>query len=392
MKNPEELRKDATRQYRNLITSGEIVNPIFPWDCSLGRVSPEEILKDRTSLRKIIESIEPHPGIELEWIKRTTRKLGVQTVPKKIVFKNLSSLLSYIGKTEEFTNFLKIKEYTIKRIPNLESWIHTNYPIVMEEENNWEDIINVTLAILNNSNLNEYHLRELPLQVHTKFIERNSKILKKILDYLLPEERINSEFGSFSERYNLKKTPERIRFRILDPNLAKTNFMSWEDIEIELDDFTNNFFHKGIQNIFIIENLTSFLSFPKIDQSICIFGKGFQVSNLRTIPWLLEKHIFYWGDLDIQGLQILSLVRGFLPMTRSFLMDIETLEAFHSLLSEGTSSGISNPENLTSEEEKAFHFLKKNQPINRLEQERIPLEHLLSILEKELLFESPGSF
>ena len=74
------------------------------------------------------------------------------------------------------------------------------------------------------------YVRELDIPgVDTKFIEAHKSILKAILDQLLPPEAINqqqdklAEHG-FAKRYGLKYEQPRVRFRLLDANLAAICF------------------------------------------------------------------------------------------------------------------------------------------------------------------------
>ncbi len=58
-----------------------------------------------------------------------------------------------------------------------------------------------------------------------------------------------------------------------------------------------------------------------------LWGKGFEVDRAGSLPWLREVAVDYWGDLDTHGFAILDRLRAWLPQTRSFLMDRETLLA-----------------------------------------------------------------
>ncbi|MCC5813112.1 MAG: DUF2220 domain-containing protein, partial [Leptospira sp.] len=214
--------------------------------------------------------------------------------------------------------------------------------------------------------------------------ESNSKILKKILDHILPPNRIDWDESNFSLRYRLKRQEETIRFRILDEDLSQEAFMGWNDISLLLSDFSNKVPVDKVQNVFVIENLTSFLSFPSMPNSIAVFGKGFQVNLLRETRWLLEKEVYYWGDMDIQGFQILSMFRSYFPHTKSLLMDRNTWNNHKESIVEGNASPNLDLEFLTKDEK---DFCKSLSVINdslnsysqnflRLEQEKIPISYV----------------
>ncbi len=52
----------------------------------------------------------------------------------------------------------------------------------------------------------------------------------------------------------------------------------------------------------------------------------------RQVSWLDSCALWYWGDIDIEGLTILSRLRSLFPQTRSLLMDGETLSRWRDSL------------------------------------------------------------
>jgi len=52
---------------------------------------------------------------------------------------------------------------------------------------------------------------------------------------------------------------------------------------------------------------------------------------MSNIHWLSDKNIYYWGDMDIHGFQILSQLRSYFPHVRSIMMDMETYRTFEKL-------------------------------------------------------------
>jgi hypothetical protein len=58
---------------------------------------------------------------------------------------------------------------------------------------------------------------------------------------------------------------------------------------------------------------------------LVVFGSGFALAGLSDLPWIREKDLVYWGDIDTHGFDILDRLRGRVESTRSILMDRETL-------------------------------------------------------------------
>ena len=52
---------------------------------------------------------------------------------------------------------------------------------------------------------------------------------------------------------------------------------------------------------------------------------GYAVSVLRSLSWLRERELVYWGDIDTHGFRILDRLREYFPAARSMLMDRATL-------------------------------------------------------------------
>jgi hypothetical protein len=82
-----------------------------------------------------------------------------------------------------------------------------------------------------------------------------------------------------------------------------------------------------VTTIIIVENEITFLALPHVPNSAAILGSGYAVPVLRALPWLAERQLIYWGDLDTHGFAILDRLRQFFPHVQSMLMDRETLLA-----------------------------------------------------------------
>ena len=187
--------------------------------------------------------------------------------------------------------------------------------------------------------------------------------------------------SDFEKYCGLKEKPSFIRLRSLDKTIAlKLGELSLSEASVPLEDFEH--FEslcilKNVQKIFIIENEMVYLTFPSVENALCIWGHGFSVTSLKNCSWLKIHEVFYFGDLDEHGFLILSDFRKYFPETKSFCMDKKTLDTFDSFRAEGKSlTGGALPENLTEEEKAVFAELRADKGRNRLEQERITLGYL----------------
>lgn len=104
-----------------------------------------------------------------------------------------------------------------------------------------------------------------------------------------------------------------------------------------------------------------------------VFGEGFAVTTLELVPWLAEKEVVYWGDIDTHGFAILNRFRERVPGARSILMDHPTLLAHREQLSHEPAPTDAVLHHLDADEEALYRDLVEARfgPAVRLEQERV---------------------
>lgn len=388
MKSLEEIRKFSLNKYKEFLVSHFTGKEFFPLKFSqFGKYKPSEIAKKFSTINDDILELKKNSkeklgfGYEIEWEMNNHRNSGKNQFPKSIYFSNQIDYLKFIAKEKEFSILQEDSKRLFEVFPELQSWILQNPMRLVSISDDLEDIISVCNFLKENPKPNLY-VRELPIAgIDTKFIEKNSSILKQFLDRILDASNILSSEDNFEKRYFLKTKSNLVRFRILSKQGFSMFPGSIRDISLPFEEFLSlDFF--GVK-VFITENLTNFLSFPAMENAIIIYGEGYSVINLKALNNLQDLEIYYWGDIDLRGFDILSKFREYFPNTKSFLMDAFTYETFSHLSvnveTEATPSGLKN---LTIEESELFDFLKKVQNGNRLEQERIPFDYIQNKLEK----------
>ena len=160
------------------------------------------------------------------------------------------------------------------------------------------------------------------------------------------------------------------------------------DITLDIDTFAA--LKQTPQNLFITENETNFLAFPKVADSWIVFGAGYGHSTLQQVSWTDNCHIYYWGDIDTHGFAILDELRSVFPSTKSFLMDSATLLAHQNFWNTEPTPCTRLLPRLTKEETALYQDLQADRyGIRiRLEQERVSFSFVLKILsafESEIL-------
>lgn len=138
----------------------------------------------------------------------------------------------------------------------------------------------------------------------------------------------------------------------------------------------------------ILENRDTFNSFPIAGAfgsgAVAILGNGNAGPTAVTqIPWLAEiPEVYYWGDMDTDGLEILARCRRAGLSCRSLLMsysDFMRFERYGTTWSKTNMLITSRPENrelvefLTPGERELYSALCADElPKSRIEQEKIP--------------------
>lgn len=314
-------------------------------------------------------------GYSLDFQKVKTKHLGVQDLPISIYFDNEKDFLKFLSKENEVNSFKSNVDIILQEFPELKDWIINNSKKVIDNVNEWQNILQVCQYFKQNPKPN-FYIRELPVKVHTKFIERNKGIIRELLDVLIYE-HVNTEEKEFEKRFYLKYAEPQIRFKVLDKTISDRFFSGIDDIAIPVSQFEK--LNLPIRKVLVVENKTTLyttLTLPKMDKTIAIFGQGNAVTNIKNAKWLNDITILYWGDIDVHGFEMLSQFRTYFPLAKSILMDDQTFEKFFED-DNGTPTNISTSLNLTDEEQQLYIILKTNNW--RLEQEKIPLDYVKKI-------------
>lgn len=148
----------------------------------------------------------------------------------------------------------------------------------------------------------------------------------------------------------------------------------------------------GIKYAVIVENKDTYQTMPPIAQGICIWGSGRAVSDaVPAVPALRDMRIVYWGDMDADGLEILSTLRESGIECDSILMDCDAYDRYHRFGTDRTerSAKIAMREpkptpGLQSAERRLYERLCADKTIayRRIEQERIPMRDAVDELRK----------
>ena len=393
MVSPEEIKTKAARKYKDFLRYeidllfGKPEESFFPFTirADTGNVN-DDLLQRQKDLQSLIAKSKNKTGsgyaLELETIQ--SRKNGKQTSISRILFETKDDFLSFINENKSYKRFYNaielIKESHLLSNENICKWSKSHLNDLLSETENshyWTDIC-LCAEWLNRNQDSKLYIREIPLPVHTKFIEQNSKLIQSLTEK-------SDSAVPFEETFGLKIKPSSVRFRSLSEKVSLPfSTTNLSECQIPIKDFEclDKEFSNQIKNIFIVENEMVYLTFPKVPNSICIWGHGYTVNTLNNIEWFNSKEIYYFGDLDEHGFDILSSYRRFYPNIQSFCMDGKTWNKYQEYAVDGKKlDGNKIPENLT-DAEKSFFCTLRNSKKDRIEQERISVEYIKSTIEQ----------
>jgi hypothetical protein len=181
--------------------------------------------------------------------------------------------------------------------------------------------------------------------------------------------------------------PARLHFTYLDPEYLGSGRRRHDSATV--GDAMNPAYSPMV--IIISENKDTALHFPSIHRGISVEGMGYGGGTAAAIGWLREcPSIFYWGDIDAAGFEILNGFRQAGLAVSSILMDSVTYEEFELF---GTNTDLRGNEIpagkrrslpfLTEAERRLYENLTDPswKRFRRIEQERIPLSAAARVVQ-----------
>lgn len=375
MISPEEIRRQALNWWEPFLQSFISGNEFFPKVIDrIGKIKGGNVLENFEVVQAQVSSLHLHSkattgsGYLVKTASKNFRRTGSHELPECIVFETIEDYLSFIHRKKEWQIFLENYELCVSSIPSLKDWILVNCSLLTSKNIAWGDVLKVCQYFILNPRPDLY-IRQLPIEVDTKFIENNSGLIQSMLNFLIPDHIRDIKQQRFAERFYLRYDEPLIRVRVLDSSVLFAGQLS--DISFPLSDFRQA--DIPVKQIVITENKMNFLTLPAMKSTIAIWsGGGFNVSYLRDIEWMKDKSIFYWGDIDEHGFQILHQIRSYYAGVESLMMDREVFEIFRQYRVEGTRNKAENLLLLTEREAEMYRELKAMEGKNRLEQEKIP--------------------
>jgi hypothetical protein len=319
-------------------------------------------------------------GFRLETREIQHRQLGRNQVPVAAWLDGEADALALIGKRREAARFQELAGTITQAFPALQDWLLKRPLRVLEHSEDWPRLLGVLAWVTTHPRPNVY-LRQIDVPgVHSKFIEGHRALLTELLERILPPDAMDGTapggVNGFEQRFGFRAKPALVRFRLLDGALQGIT-----DLTVPADQFAR--LSLPARRVFMTENEINFLAFPRLPDSLVIFGAGYGFDPLAEASWLADRDILYWGDIDSHGFAILDQLRSHLPQVRSLMMDRATLMAHQPLWGREDTPTQRELRRLHPDEASLYDDLRLDRiaPALRMEQERIAYAWVQAALE-----------
>ena len=209
-------------------------------------------------------------------------------------------------------------------------------------------------------------LRALAVQGNdTKFFERHASLLTALLD-----ERFDGEASRQGLVGFLGAQPEDDHWLLIAP--LAPGLLPFAQMRVRASELLTTPLPGS--RILLVENERCLHQLPApVQDTIAVLGAGLNLGWLAA-PWLQERSVAYWGDLDTWGLRMLATARHHLPHLHALLMDRATFSAHQHL---AVAEPVHAPEPISgaqTPEEAALQAHLRAQARGRLEQEFLPTD------------------
>lgn len=305
---------------------------IFPYRVRMTKPTTGDLSARYDDVRTWTRELLAVTGVRVEVATAGTRSIGRNEIPSAVWIDDIDGAAELLDERAALAEFRSIVAVTRGRMPALVRWLAAQPLAGVALGGQWDRLLSVVAWLHANPEPGIY-VRQVDIAgVDTKFIERHASDIASLFDTLTESPStgtgtatgMGTATGDFTRRFGFRATPPTIRIRSLDPTLVLVPRIGDRPVTLTVDDAAAL---TGIARVFITENYVNFLAFPAARGSAVVFGEGFDVGKVASLPWIAGVPVHYWGDIDTHGFAILDLLRAAVPHTASMLMDHATLHA-----------------------------------------------------------------
>lgn len=389
---PEDIRNKAKSLYQRAIRAWLMGDEsFFPRRLRLPVKQPGDYSSARAGHQLLVGSSKERVGKGYSLRRRNKKKhlLCKQDFIDAVYFDTLADLLHVIGKTPEFRRLQKCVALIERELPALREWCIRNWRMLIKIAPKLEELVLFAVYVRANP-CPGCHVRELPIAISTKTVKRYEGVLSQWLNILLPGHLVDEHATTFAERFGFIESKNHFRLRLLDESLFAELRCPGHELSLPLELLAA----LPVQNscVIIVENKVNLAKLPATARTLALGGLGYGITQLFTIPWFATSALYYWGDIDVEGLRILALLRRQFPHAKSLFMDVHTVTRHETLKirRETVASDRPCPAELHDGERQIYARCRSEGL--RIEQERISSDYVRArMLELQLRIAGRGS-
>lgn len=348
----------------------------FPIRLGLKPPSGSSALADMVHFQRFVDEWKSFPQQDLiQWSTKTFRDLAEQLIPTFVVIDTIQNLIGFLG--SEALSRSKIWESNMMPLLQIDNGL---YPALVKHLETVEKLCRPEAELLAKlipqlkPGIGEgLYQRALPLVgIDTKFLEIHQTLVEELLNTI--------HHGAILESGGLRswlhcKVPPKDWLTIRPLCLATTSKLGGIPI-LKMAGISLREYELPASNILVVENMQSGLALPEMTDTIAVIGGGKNIAWMDA-PWLKDKRLGYWGDIDTWGLAILSNLREKGVTVQPLMMDLKTVVSHEQRMVIEAKPVKSCPASLTENESKLFNDLISGRfQSSRLEQERLSADYI----------------
>lgn len=369
MRSPDELASRLARQWQNAdLREQRLLNPeSWPLKVSIGKPTGAAVKQQINQVRQHLQRWRGVAVGQVEWqAVRYQSSSEPINIPTTWILATPSEWVHATGVREIRKEYETLNRLAAAMDPRFHPLIIRRRSLIMEKPES--DVIRSgELALQLQPECAEGKpLRALSLAgIDSKFFERNRQLVTLMLDILFDgqasETGLEAFLGAKDEGHHWLLVAD------LDGTLLPFSQMRIRASELQTTQLPG-------QRLLLVENERCLHQLPTSPGTIAVLGSGLNLSWLKA-PWLTDKTIAYWGDIDTWGLTMLGRAREQLRHLTPLLMDRGIFEEFgkEAAVKEPLPASPVAPSSLNSGEVELYNLLLQSTQ-GRLEQEFLPVK------------------
>ncbi|UOF02895.1 Wadjet anti-phage system protein JetD domain-containing protein [Bdellovibrio reynosensis] len=268
---------------------------------------------------------------------------------------------------------------SVGKVLDVKTYVRDNYSLCKKNHEDLQASVLIAEYIVENREIIKGLLpRQIAHGQSTKLLADNP-LVKGLLSVTFAGV-LNDGQGDVFDYLGLKKKPISFQFfanKVSIRGVSVSNFYGVIN-EINAGDFLFD-----VKRTIIVENEESFHPLAEIiHDSLVIFGGGWRVAGLKHFSRLLPGTVFYWGDIDSEGIEILNGISSQMENVTPVAMDQNAITYFGSLI-QTVKSHKPSVENIHILQEEYVRVCKEG---IRIEQEQIEISYVVQEIERSKPF------